>query len=269
MIKADLHLHTRYSDGYNTVDEIIQKASQKNLTHIAITDHDNLVGSEEKLKKALAAGLKTVKSIEISSMDYVSGRVVHILGYNIKDEDPITRICDPIKQMRNDKALFQVKKLQDLGYIIDYEALYRFSGGYIFKQHIFDVLFQSGQVESMFPSINESLFRYPGSLYYKMKYIDARAAVEAVKDSGGYAVLAHPNQQSNIESVDRLIKHGLDGIELNHEANKKEYSAIIKEYAKKYRLFLTGGSDYHGAYARRKDDIGSYLSEESGLTIFE
>lgn len=269
MKKADLHLHTRYSDGFNTVDEIIEKALQANLTHIAFTDHDNLDGYDEKLKKADAAGLKTIKSIEISAMDYESNKVVHILGYHIKDEYSIRKICDPIKAMRNDKAEQQVKGLKKLGFDIDYEKLYEFANGYIFKQHIFEMLYKSKQVESMFPSINESLFRSPGPLYVKMNYIDVRDAVRAVKDAGGYAVLAHPNQQKNIDTVDRIIPYGLDGIELHHESNKPEYMEIIKAHAKKHDLFLTGGSDYHGAYARRKDQVGSYLSEDSGYKVFE
>lgn len=269
MNKADLHLHTRYSDGYNTVDEIVQKAVEAKLTHIAMTDHDNLDGWDEKQKKAREAGLEIVKSVEISSMDYVSKKVVHILGYNIKDEAPIREICNPIKEMRNEKAYIQVKKLNQLGYNIDYDELLDFSKGYIFKQHIFEMLYKTNQVESMFPSINESLFRYPGDLFFQMKYIDVADAVKAVKNAGGYSVLAHPNQQNNIDTVDRVVQYGLDGIELNHESNKKDYMETIKEYAKKYDLILTGGSDYHGAYARRKDKVGSYISEESGYKVFE
>lgn len=269
MIKADLHLHTRYSDGYDSVDQIIEKSLEENLSHIAMTDHDNLEGAEEKCQKARAAGLKTVKSLEISAMDYESGKIVHILGYNIKDEEPIRKICDPIKQMRNDKAEFQVKKLREMGYQIDFDELYEFAGGYIFKQHIFETLYRSGQVESIFPSINETLFRRPGALYYPMDYIDVVEAVKSVKAAGGYSVLAHPGQQKNIDTLDRVVKHGLDGIELNHESNGAEYRDLIRAYAKKYDLILTGGSDYHGAYARRKDFIGSYLSEESGLKVFE
>lgn len=269
MNNADLHLHTRYSDGYSTVDDIVQKAVEAHLTHIAITDHDNLDGWAETFEKAKAAGLKTVKSVEVSAMDYVSRKVVHVLGYNIKEEAPIRTICDPIKQMRNDKAYIQVKKLNELGYHIDFDELFQYAKGYIFKQHIFEMLYRTNQVEAMFPSINETLFRYPGALYYHMEYIDVIEAIKAIKAAGGYAVLAHPNQQNNIDTVDRVYRYGLDGIEYNHESNKAEYMKIIKEYAQKYDLILTGGSDYHGAYARRREIVGSYLSEESGYKVFE
>lgn len=269
MIKADLHLHTRYSDGSNTVDEIVQKAVTAGLSHIAITDHDNLKGYDEKYKKATDAGLIITKSVELSAKDYESGRVVHVLGYNIKVDEPILKVADPIILARNDKAYKQVKILQSKGYDIDFDKLYAFANGYIFKQHIFEMLYNSGQVESIFPSMNETMFRKGGDLYFGVNYMDVIDAVKAIKEAGGYAVIAHPNQQNNITTIQQVAKYGLDGVELNHEANGEEYRKLIQEYAKKYDLLLTGGSDYHGAYARRTNGVGSYLSEESGLQVFE
>lgn len=268
-MKADLHLHTRYSDGYNTVEEIVQMAVKAGLTHIAMTDHDNLIGYEEKKSRCAEYGIKTIKSVEISAKDFELGKVVHVLGYNIKEDAPIQKICDPIKAARNDKAYRQVKTLNQLGYQIDFDELYRFAGGYIFKQHIFEMLYRSGQVESIFPSMNETMFRKGGALYHHMDYIDVVSAVKAIKEAGGYAVIAHPNQQNNLKTVENVIEYGLDGIELNHEANGEYYRKMIMECAKQYQLFLTGGSDYHGAYARREDQVGSYISEESGHQVFE
>lgn len=268
-MKADLHLHTRYSDGYNRVDEIIEMAVNKGLTHIAMTDHDNLDGYEEKKQKAEKAGLQIVKSLEISTRDRETGKSVHLLGYHIKDEYPIRRICDPIKQARNDKAYIQVQGLKKLGYTIDFDELYRHAGGYIFKQHIFEMLYLSEQVESLFPAIHETLFRRGCPLFYNMDYVDVRTAVRAIKEAGGYAVIAHPNQQNNIEVVDRVVRDGLDGIEYNHLSNGEEYKKIILEYAKKYNLLLTGGSDFHGKFDRRTNCVASHLSEESGYRVFD
>ncbi len=268
-MKADLHLHTRYSDGYNSVEEIVQMAVKANLTHIAMTDHDNLIGFSEKEQICSKYGIKTIKSVEISAKDFEIDKVVHVLGYHIKDDYPIQKICNPIKKARNDKAYLQVKRLNELGYRIDYDELYHFAKGYIFKQHIFEMLYKTGQVESIFPSMNETMFRKGGELYQHMDYANVIDAVKAIKEAGGYAVIAHPNQQNNIKCVDNVVKFGLDGIELNHEANKEEYRRLILDYAKHYKLFLTGGSDYHGAYARREDLVGSYLSDESGYRVFE
>ena len=269
MFRADCHIHTRNSDGYHLFDEILEMAVKSNLTHIAVTDHDTLKGYEEVKTKSEEFGIKTVKSLEISAIDKNTGIRVHLLGYNIKKDHIIESLCKDIVQQRNEKAKKQVEVLNKIGYKIDYDELYEFSKGYIFKQHIFDVLLMSGQTEKIFPSINETLFKNGGECDLAMDYIDVREAVKAVKASGGYAVIAHPGQQKNIYLVDDLVKLGLNGLELNHEANSTEYRALIEEKAEEYNLILTGGSDYHGIYARRDTEVGSYLCEESAQIIFQ
>ena len=92
--RADCHIHTRNSDGYDDIDSIVAACVQNNLTHMVATDHDTFRGYEEIRYKAAAAGISTVKSIEISAIDKDAGKRIHLLGYNIKDEEIINRICD-------------------------------------------------------------------------------------------------------------------------------------------------------------------------------
>ena len=90
-------------------------------------------------------------------------------------------------------------------------------------------------------------------------------AVRAVKDAGGMAVLAHSGQQQNFSLIKGLVEQGLDGLELNHHANSLKDKEIIRKYASDYHLFLTGGSDCHGAYEKNSPGVGDYLAEESGV----
>lgn len=267
--KADAHIHTRNSDGYDNIDNILLKAKQEGLSHLVVTDHDTFRGYDNIKSKTNAAGIITVKSLEISAIDNNTGKRVHILGYNIKDEDIINTLCATMREQRNEKAAMQIKELRSLGYDISYDKLYEFSDGYIFKQHIFDILYKTGQTESMFPDINNTLFKSGGKCELKMEYIDVRKAVRAVKESGGYCVVAHPGQQDNLYIVDELVKDGLDGLELNHVSNNEEYKSRIIEKAIKHKLILTGGSDYHGLYSKRDVNIGEYLCEYSAHIIFQ
>ena len=269
IFRADCHIHTRNSDGYDDIDAIVSACVKKNITHMVATDHDTFRGYEEIREKTASAGIITVKSIEISAADKASGKKVHLLGYNIKDEEIINRLCSSMIDQRNEKAARQIRELSAMGYDISYDQLYEFSGGYIFKQHIFDILYRTGQTESMFPEINETLFRNGGKCQIKMEYIDIRKALRAVKDSGGYAVIAHPGQQDNLYIVDELVREGLDGLELNHASNSEEYRRLITEKALQHGLILTGGSDYHGKYSRRDTVIGEYLCEQNAHIIFQ
>lgn len=269
IFKSDSHIHTRNSDGYDNIDTIISMAEKKGLSHIAVTDHDTFRGYDEIHSKTTLSGIKTVKSIELSAIDPNTGKKIHLLGYNIKEEDIINRLCSAMIEQRNEKARRQIKELRASGYDISYDQLYEFSRGYIFKQHIFDVLYKTGQTEAVFPQINETLFKNGGKCQQKMEYIDIRKALRAIKDSGGYSVIAHPGQQDNLYIVDELVKEGLDGLELNHVSNSEEYKKRITEKALKYGLILTGGSDYHGIYSKRDVKIGEYLCEYSAHIIFQ
>ena len=93
-------------------------------------------------------------------------------------------------------------------------------------------------------------------LQHKIDYVDVRDAVYTVKKAGGYAVLAHPGRQKNFYMTELAP---FDGIEYNHPSNSENDKVIIKVYARKFNLFLTGGSDFHGIYNEIKVEIGDYL----------
>lgn len=80
--------------------------------------------------------------------------------------------------------------------------------------------------------------------------------IKAIHEAGGIAVLAHPAcyWAISLESlVKRLIKHGLDGIEVYYpyprfrKIVKFHSSKDVKKIADKYpQLIQTGGTDFHG-----------------------
>ena len=90
-------------------------------------------------------------------------------------------------------------------------------------------------------------------------------ALNTIKEAGGLAVLAHSGQQQNFCLIPELSKNGLDGLEVNHHSNSESDKIIIRRYAEKYGLFLTGGSDFHGEFENVNVEIGDFLSELSGV----
>ena len=79
--KCDLHIHTTYSDGILTPSEVVKWAYKKNLTDIAITDHDTTEGVSEAINEGLTLNLNIIPGIELSCVEQDSE--VHILGYFI------------------------------------------------------------------------------------------------------------------------------------------------------------------------------------------
>ena len=47
MERADLHLHSNFSDGSDSVETLVQNIKQEGLSVFALTDHDTIAGCKE------------------------------------------------------------------------------------------------------------------------------------------------------------------------------------------------------------------------------
>ena len=261
MIKADMHIHSTISDGSYSMEEIVAMAEQRGLDAIVFTEHDTL-SHMEKLPKSQR--VKVAAGLEISAFDYEKNLRVHVLGYGIKQPEIVEKLVHPTLEARHANSMKQVQILNQNGWEIDVEQMKRADGKYIYKQHIMDYLVSHGKAEELFGEFYYSVFKNGGICHFDIEYTDPLEAVKAIKDAGGYAVLAHSGQQQNFELIPVLVKAGLDGLELNHHANSDRDKQVIREYAEKYNLFLTGGSDFHGRYEAGSPAVGAYLAEQGG-----
>lgn len=266
MIKADMHMHSTVSDGSFTIPELIRRAKQNGLDAIVITDHDTLSHAKQIPHNEY---IKIAAGIEVSVFDYEKNFRVHLLGYNIRNPEVIEQFTHPTLEARHANSLKQIAILNEHGYEIDTDELRKADGKYIYKQHIMENLVKRNIVPDMFGEFYYSTFKNNGICHFDIRYPSPLEALRAIKDSGGLAVLAHSGQQQNFSLIPELVKNGLDGLELNHHSHSDKDKAVIQEYAKKYNLFLTGGSDFHGTFEPVDVDLGDYISEQSGVeTIF-
>ena len=261
-MNADLHIHSNFSDGSDSITRIIDIAKANGLDAIAITDHDIMT---HILRIPGNSGINVIGGIEISAVDPSDNIRAHILGYNIAEPEIITGLTQPLLEERNRNSERQADILIRLGYSIDLDNIARADGKYLYKQHIMDWLVTTGQVTEMFGRFYQGTFKNGGVCDFDILYINACDAVRAIKKAGGVAVLAHPGQQQNFRLIQDLVRCGLDGLEINHHANSEKDKEIIRDLAGRYGLFLTGGSDYHGKYEHHQ--IGDFLSEQSGVNI--
>lgn len=265
MLKADFHIHSTVSDGSDTLPELISAAEKKGLDAIAVTDHDTLSHLPRLRELAGSTAVKLLGGIEISAADPENRLRAHILGYHIEDEGLVTALTQPLLEERNRNSELQAEILRRHGYQIDISRLARADGKYLYKQHILDHLVTTGQIPEPFGEFYRTTFKNGGICDIDIEYIDVYTAVGTIKDAGGLAVLAHSGQQQNFYLIPRLVEWGLAGLELNHYSNSAADKEKIREYARQYGLFLTGGSDYHGRYESGRCGVGDILSEESGV----
>lgn len=269
MYFADLHIHTRVSDGSENAEEIIKKAKAAGVTHLSFTDHDTTEMAEENCHLARQYGICAIPGVEMSAFDMKKGKKVHILGFGYVRTNYIEQIGQETLEKRNRNCLKQMEILETLGYAVPIEEIQKFAGKCIYKQHILDYLVQTGQSESMFGKVYQTIFKNSGPCDFDIAYPEADDVVRAIKADGGYAVLAHPGQQKNYAVIHRLVQAGLDGIEYRHPSHTQADRKRVAEYAKSYRLIQTGGSDFHGKYEKKSASVGAFPAEESSRRLFE
>ena len=244
---ADLHTHTKASDGTCEPAENVRLAKEAGLNALAITDHDTVAGVPEALAAGTDLGIEVIPGVEVSSVG--SGQDIHVLGYFIpyEDSDFQERLVG-LRETRHERNQLLIAKLQELGIPITLESVYRRKQGTdknIGRPHIAEELIKLGIVAT----IEEAFEKYLGkgaAAYVNPPRITPQEAIRLIQDAGGAAVLAHPGLYDDDELVQELIAFGLDGIEVNHPDNTAEQRLAYSTWAKEHGLVITGGSDFHG-----------------------
>lgn len=247
--RADLHTHTRASDGTCDPKENVRLALEAGLAAVAITDHDTVAGIAEAREAAAQTGeeIEVIPGVEVSSV--ARGQDIHVLGYFVPDEDEaFQKKLYGLRETRHERNQLLIARLQELGIPITLEAVYRRKTGddkNIGRPHIAEEMIELGVVGS----IDEAFAVYlgkEGKAYVNPPRITPQEAITLIKEAGGVAVLAHPGLYDDDELVQELIAYGLDGIEVWHPDNSPEERARYQRWAEEHGLVMTGGSDFHG-----------------------
>lgn len=245
-MKADLHMHSVFSDGTDEVPAIVAKAKAAGLSLMSLTDHDTVKGVGLALEEGEKQGIKVLPGIEISTYAVCE---VHILGYNIdiNNDRLLTRLAE-IEDKRHERIKAILTNLKKYNIELDEEKIFDRIGT-VGRMHIAKQLLAKGYCQT----ITEAFDRYLGErgiAYVPSKRITPLEGVKLIKAAGGLAVVAHPLIFCQKGKLDDLIgglkTYGLDGLEVYYPTHTLEDTAKLYDLAKKNRLIATGGTDYHG-----------------------
>ncbi|SFL70832.1 hypothetical protein SAMN04487943_103212 [Gracilibacillus orientalis] len=250
-MKADLHVHSYYSDGSNSVEELMKQAVKEGVTHMSIVDHDTVARWTEIQALGKKYGVDVIPGIEISAYDYKRDRKVHVLGYHYRTDAPhIHELCAPLLKRRHENSLWQIEQIRSLDYGIDQDEIAQTAkpSQAIYKQHIMDHITTEPYTSEDYKKVYRALFKGDGVANRDIAYVDVFDAVKAIVLDGGIAVVAHPGQLNSYDLIPELVDIGLGGIELAHPDHTKADHQRVIELANQYNLLKTGGTDYHGEY---------------------
>lgn len=269
---ADLHCHSKISDGSTAVDELVSLAKSKGISTISVTDHDTFSGSEKASVFGERLGVSIIKGTEISCFDYNRKRKVHLLCYMPNRPEPLSAMFNETNRKRKKAMEASIEKVLKVYPIPCDMILKRAEGSVcIYKQHVMQALIDAGYANEIFGNVFRKLFdsRF-GIAKTSVEYPDAFDALKLVRESGGVAVLAHPAVYDSYDIMLEMIEKGLDGIEVSYPRAKETDAKLLGELCEKHNLIKTGGTDFHGMNSTRINPLGTCMTlEEEVQKIIE
>ncbi len=252
---ADLHLHSNFSDGTYTPEELAGHAKRCGLKAMALTDHDTMEGCPRLAAACQAQGIEFVPGTELTT-EY-NAVELHLLGYLLDAYHPrLQEELVKFQAVRRQRVYQMVERLNGLEIPIQAEAVFALancrSPG---RPHVARALVQGGWCSSLDEAFERFLKKSRPAWVPKFK-IGAAAAIALIHDAGGLAVMAHPGLNHTDEIIPELVAAGLDGLECFHSKHSTTITQRYLEIADQHRLLVSGGSDCHGM-SKGKPLIGS------------
>lgn len=247
MKKADLHIHSFYSDSSLSFEDIFYEANKENISCIAITDHDTIENHGLIRELQDRYQIECIPGVEISA--YKDGVELHVLGYFIEDDTIAFReYQENVRKSRKERLVFIIEKLKELGIIVDKdEFLSYIEDKTTGRLHLALYLRDKGYVRSVLDAFK--LYLSPGKpAYVDRVKLEVKEAIKLIRESHGLPFLAHPHILANTDWIKEFVEYGLAGLEVIYPKYTPEQINKYCMLAENLGLLKSGGSDSHGEY---------------------
>lgn len=259
ILSADLHCHTRLSNGSLGIEDLILLAKKRGVTTIAITDHDCLAGTVRGKVIGERHGITVIPGVELSGTDKTNGQEIHILCYKPDFPDRLEGLCRRSSLIRKKSSHIMMLKAAQR-YPVTPEFVVKCASGStnIFKVHIMQALVENGFSDRIYGDLYRELFssESENNINNVPEFEDIFSVLEEVHGAGGIAVLCNPQRCKNPELLDELVKAGLDGVEIYTPDLTAEEKLHFAKYAGEKGLLTTGGSNFKGLYNKTVLSVG-------------
>lgn len=244
--RADLHVHTIFSDGSESPEKVIDLAISRNLQGLSITDHDSTKAYKRALEYASEKKFPLISGVEFSA--HYHQESVHILCYAFPlNSQSISALCEKHIRRRNERNQRILENLKRLQINIEESDIPKTSAdGVVGRPHIAIALIKKGVVATMKEAFQKYLAE--GKLAYaEGERISVQETLQYIKEGKGKAILAHPQLVIRKRLLKDLLEMPFDGVEGYYSLIPFQENEIFIQKAKEKGLLITGGSDYHGS----------------------
>ncbi|MBT0664415.1 PHP domain-containing protein [Geobacter pelophilus] len=249
---VDLHIHSRHSDGTFSPTELVKMASAQGFKAIALADHDSISGIDEAIAAGEEFGVELIPAVELS-IEIKNYHDVHLLAFFLDHKDKsFNERLNSFRERRDRRGEEIIARINDKlanngKGSISFSEVVAGSDGALGRPHIARVLISRGYVTDM----NQAFDEYLIPCDVPKEYFPAEEAIKEIHRIGGLAVLAHPTTISKDRSklrevIGMMVAFGLDGLEAYNTLATIDDSEFLFAIARRHKLIVTGGSDFHG-----------------------
>jgi predicted metal-dependent phosphoesterase TrpH len=249
-------MHTTYSDGRWSAEELLNYLTREGFDLVAVTDHDRVDTVAGIQQMGAQQGIEVLAGVEISAQ--WRGQMADVLcyGFDPQNED-LRALAGQVRARAATNAEEVYEELRHRGYDFPrrQELLSATQDELRVAGDCANLLIKHGYVND-WPTALE-VIRDAG---YRTMLADIAETVEAVHRSGGVALIAHPGrglrepQEFTYYTSDLLnqvrAEIPLDGIEVYHPTHSQEMIESYLVYAQQHNLLISAGSDSHGPPGR-------------------
>lgn len=256
MLDYDLHCHSTVSDGTLTPTELVNRAFDRGVKVLALTDHDDMGGLDEARRAAVQHGMTFVNGVEIS----VTWRkhTLHVVGLAVDPAyQPLQEGLRSVRSGRGERARKMADELAKagIGGVFQGALKYANNPNMIGRAHFARYLVEAGYCKDVKSVFNRYLATgKPG--YVPHQWANLFDAISWIRGSGGVVVLAHPGRyMAGRNSMGKKTMHELltefaevggQALEVVTGSHTPEQYAEFARYADEFKLLASCGSDFHG-----------------------
>jgi 3',5'-nucleoside bisphosphate phosphatase len=269
MENADLHCHSRASDGLLAPGELVRRACQFGVTTLALTDHDDTSGLDEASEAAREAGIRFIPGVEIS-VTWEEG-TVHVVGLGIDPGDG--PLSEGLLRVRGNRAR-RAARIADSLFAAGIPGSLQGALSYvqnpelISRTHFGRFLVQKGYARDLRGVFQNYLTNgKPG--FVPHRWVEPGDAVRWINGAGGVAILAHParygfsrhRMRRFLAEFSDLGGRGIEVMTANHSTDECITFATL---AREFGMLASRGSDFHGPGESRAE-LGALPPLPDGL----
>ena len=249
-MRYDFHSHSHFSDGTLSPTELVQRAEERDINLLALSDHDSVSGLIEATIAIEQQGLsvKLINAIEISAQTDFGE--IHIVGLGINPKGPALVEQLAIQQNKRwERAILVSEKLDSLNVHGVLDFLRQNCVEVVTRTHMARALVELGHVKDNQQAFKKYLGK-KGRVKVPASWMPMEQAIELIHQSGGLAVIAHPTRYpvSN-RRLSYLIEEfklaGGDGIEVSYPSLNPDKRIWLEALRDKHDLLASAGSDFH------------------------